>query len=311
MAAPILIYGPTASGKSSIALKLAQHLNGVIVNADALQVYSNWRVLSARPSDQDLLAVPHHLYGHVAPASLYSAGHWLTELENCLMSLSQTVLVVGGTGLYFSAATEGLANIPQTPDEIRKAGNLLRETEGAAGLCERLQQLDPAILIKIDKQNPMRLQRAWEVATATGRPLSDWQANTQPPLIPPRSAHTICLNAPVDWQRARIDTRFEQMVENGALLECQAALDAGWNPNLPSSRAIGAEALIAHLRGEIGLDDAITLAKTQTHQYAKRQRTWAKKRMKTWFCHESNDPNLFETILEQIENSAPKEPLNF
>jgi len=311
MAAPILIYGPTASGKSSVALRLAQHFSAAIVNADALQVYANWRILTARPNPQETDLVPHHLYGHVQPTASYSAGHWIKELHHLMHTLPQRAIVVGGTGLYFTAATQGLADVPETPDSIRIAGNALRERKGAAGFLEILKKQDPKILTKIDVQNPMRLQRAWEVVTATGRPLSEWHEHMQPPFIPPASAHLVCLNAPSDWQRARIDARFEDMVQKGALDECQHALDAGWNPDLPSSRAIGAKPLIAHLCGELGLDEAISLAKTQTHQYAKRQRTWAKNRMKTWHWHNSDDPNLFEALLEQIENSAPKEPLNF
>ncbi len=302
----ILIYGPTASGKSSLAIKLALKLNAAIVNADALQVYSNWQVLSARPDADELAQAPHHLYGHVSPDQSYSAGAWLRDVKATLHKLDQTAIILGGTGLYFTALTYGLAEIPETAPEIRDAGNQLRQDHGAEGFVAELQTLDPDILTRIDKQNPMRLQRAWEVAKSTGKPLSEWQADTSPPILPLSQTCHFCLNATPDWQRARIDARFGQMIQNGALQECQRALEAGWNPSLPSSQAIGAKELIAHLNGEISLDEATDAAKIATHQYAKRQRTWMKNRMKSWAWLNSDDPNLLDAALEQIEIFAAK-----
>lgn len=303
MRAPILIYGPTASGKSSLALELARQMDAVIVNSDALQVYSNWRVLSARPDEQDQANAPHYLYGHVAPDVSYSVGQWLKELRDLLDSLAKRAIIVGGTGLYLTALTEGLADIPATPADVRDAGNALRLTEGADGFVARLKLLDPEILERTDQQNPMRLQRAWEVVTATGKPLSAWQAETGPPLIAQKDAHLICLNAPADWQRARIDARFEEMVLGGAIEECAAALKAGWHKERPSSQAIGARQLISYLKGEMSLEDATDVAKTATHQFAKRQRTWAKNRMKSWDWFDADGPDAAAQILEHIENS--------
>lgn len=307
---PIVIYGPTASGKSGLALKLAARFDAAIVNADALQVYSNWQILSARPDERECALAPHYLYGHVAPDQPYSTGAWLREVGQLLSTLDQPIIVVGGTGLYLTALTQGLADIPETPTEVREAGNVIRESEGASGLVARLETLDPVILTRIDRNNPMRLQRAWEVATATGTPLSAWQAQAPEPLLPPAKAHLMCLSAPADWQCARIDQRFDAMIAQGALEECRAALAAGWEPNRPSSQAIGAAQLISHLQGEMSLDAAMNAAKTATHQYAKRQRTWMKNRMKSWVWLNSDDPNLFDHALEQIENSASKESVN-
>lgn len=303
---PILIYGPTASGKSALGLKLAEHFNSAIVNADALQVYANWQILSARPSNEEIKQAPHHLYGHVDPDHSYSVGDWLSDIKSTLSTIDQHVIIIGGTGLYLKALTQGLADIPKTPDAVRDAGNAMRTTYGASGFLKELESLDPDILTRIDKNNPMRLQRAWEVVKATGKALSAWQADTAPPIVPPETAHLICLTAPADWQRNRIDQRFDVMVEMGALAECEAELKRGWNPDLPASQAIGAAQLIAHIRGEISLDAAITLAKTATHQFAKRQRTWSKNQMKSWACQNSDNPNLFAKIIEQIENSASK-----
>jgi len=307
---PILIYGPTASGKSSLGLKLAARYNSAILNADALQVYSNWQILSARPSPEETAQAPHHLYGHIDPHEAYSVGTWLREIADTLAKLTQPAIIIGGTGLYLKALTQGLADIPETPAEIREAGNAIRLSQGAEGFLTQLQTLDPAILTRIDQNNPMRLQRAWEVATATGTPLSEWQANTAPPIIAPQDAHLICLNAPADWQRTRIDQRFDEMVELGALTECRKEIERGWNPDLPASQAIGAAQLIAHIQGEISLDAAISQSKTATHQFAKRQRTWGKNQMKSWIWKNADDPNLCANLIEQIESSAPKESGN-
>ncbi|MEH6749846.1 MAG: isopentenyl transferase family protein, partial [Paracoccaceae bacterium] len=177
---PVLIAGPTASGKSALALRIAEAQGGVIVNADAIQVFANWRVLTARPSAQDEARVPHLLYGHVAGDAPYSVGHWLREVAPVLRSGPRPI-IVGGTGLYFTALTEGLAEIPTLPDHVRpEATARLR----AGGIGALLADLDEATLARIDRQNPMRVQRAWEVWHGTGRGLAEWQDATPPPLLP-------------------------------------------------------------------------------------------------------------------------------
>lgn len=273
--APVLIAGPTASGKSALAMDLAARDGRTVVNADALQVYANWRILTARPTVEEEAALPHALYGHIPRDAPYSVGHWLRELAPLL---SRPVVIVGGTGLYLSALTEGLADIPATPPDIRAEADRILAQHGIAAL---LRDLDPATAARIDRQNPARVQRAWEVLRATGRGLALWQADTHAPLIPLDRAEPLVLRPDVPWLNARIDRRFDAMIAAGALDEARAELPH-WDATRPSSRAIGAPELIAHLRGETTLPDAIAAAKTASHQYAKRQRTWFRSRMAGW-----------------------------
>ena len=273
--APILIAGPTASGKSALAMELATRDGRVIVNADALQVYDCWRVLTARPSVQDEAALPHALYGHIARDTAYSVGHWLRDVAPYL---SQPAVIVGGTGLYFSALTEGLADIPPTSPAIRAEADQRLASEGPSAL---LAELDPATLSRIDHLNPARIQRAWEVQRTTGRGLATWQDQTPAPLLPLQSSQALVLRPDVDWLNTRIDHRFDQMIAAGALEEARAELPH-WQPTRPSARAIGAPELIAHLHGDMPLPDAIAAAKIASRQYAKRQRTWFRSRMGDW-----------------------------
>lgn len=274
---PVLIAGPTASGKSALALEIAVRHGGVIVNADALQVFANWRVLTARPGPDAEAAAPHLLYGHVAGDAAYSVGHWLRDLAPILAGAARPI-IVGGTGLYFSALTEGLAEIPPTPPEIRQEAEARIAAEGSAAL---LADLDRATRARIDTRNPVRVQRAWEVQRATGRGMAAWQDDTPPPLLQPEAAETILIHAGRDWLSDRIERRFDSMLANGALEEARRNLE-GWNPALPSARAIGAAELVAHLRGELSLEKARSAAKIATRQYAKRQRTWFRARMRGW-----------------------------
>ena len=274
---PVLIAGPTASGKSALALAVAEARGGVIVNADALQVYSSWRILSARPSVDEEAAWPHRLYGHVAPEQDYSVGHWLREVAP-LLEDGPRPIIVGGTGLYFSALTEGLAEIPVPPPEVRAEADRLRAAAGVAALCEAL---DAATRARIDTGNPRRVQRAWEVQAATGRGLAAWQDATPPPLVPLGACTPILVDAPKHWLDPRLARRFDAMLDAGALDEVRANLD-GWDAARPASQAIGAAELVAHLRGELTLDAAREAAIIATRQYAKRQRTWFRARMRGW-----------------------------
>lgn len=271
---PVLIAGPTASGKSALAMELAARDGRVIVNADALQVYGCWRILTARPSLADEAALPHALYGHVGRAETYSVGHWLRDMSGLL---DRPVVIVGGTGLYFSALTEGLADIPPIPPGIRARGDALR----LADLPSMVAALDPETAARTDLRNPARVQRAWEVQTATGRGLAAWQADTGAPLLPLAQAEALVLRPTVPWLDARIARRFDAMMDEGALDEARAALP-GWDPALPSSRAIGAPELIAYLQGELPLEAAVAAAQLASRRYAKRQRTWFRSRMADW-----------------------------
>ena len=274
---PVLIAGPTASGKSALALEIAEAQGGVILNADAIQVYDNWRILTARPSPEDESRAPHALYGHVPRDADYSVGHWLREVAPFLEGGPRPI-ITGGTGLYFTALTQGLAEIPPTPPAIRAEADARVAEDGFESL---LAELDPETAARIDRQNPMRVQRAWEVLRATGRPLAAWQDDTPPPLLPEADCTAILFDVERDWLNARIARRFEQMLALGALDEARANL-ADWDPTRLSSKAIGAPELIAHLRGEMSLAEATDRATIATRQFAKRQRTWFRSKMHRW-----------------------------
>lgn len=273
----VLIAGPTASGKSALALEIAETGGGVIVNADALQVFDAWPILSAQPPQEDRARAPHMLYGHLPHNASYSVGDWLREVAP-LIEGPERVIIVGGTGLYFTALTEGLAEIPATPPEVRKDADAFLATRG---LTEMVTDLDDLTRNKIDIQNPARVQRAWEVLQSTGRGLAEWQADTPTPLLAPNQAEALLIDAPKDWLNPRIEQRFDHMLATGALEEAERELSR-WNPAHQSSKAIGAAELIKHLKGEIPLKAAREAAVIATRQYAKRQRTWFKARMKGW-----------------------------
>jgi len=270
---PVLIAGPTASGKSALAAGIVRTGGGVIVNADALQVFDGWRILTARPTAEEEAALPHRLYGHVPFDAAYSAGQWLREVAP-LLAGGERPVIVGGTGLNFLALTEGLADIPPTPPEFRAEGDALP-------LPVLVAALDARTAAGIDLQNRARVQRAWEVLRATGRGLADWQAETPPPLLPLAQATALVLRPEVGWLDDRIARRFDAMLEAGALDEARA-MEPLWNPAHLSSRAIGAAELIAHLRGEISLAEARDRAVLASRRYAKRQRTWLRGRMAEW-----------------------------
>ncbi len=274
---PILLVGPTASGKSKIAMSLAIKLGRHIVNADSLQVYSNWRILTARPTIKDEEIIPHHLYGHKAPDEEYSVGHWLRDLSN-ILTTNKKVIIVGGTGLYFSALTGGLANIPKISDETKI---ISKKRFLKYGIQDLLKDLDKETLESIDINNQMRVIRAWEVLKETGKSLNKWQSKTGSPILPLTKCQPLVINPDKNDLDKKIKMRFEEMVKMGALDEARRNLDM-WNQDIIASKAIGASELISYLKNEISLDEAITNASIATRQYAKRQRTWIKARMKQW-----------------------------
>ena len=272
---PVLIAGPTASGKSGLAAQIAARDGRVVVNADALQVYANWRVLTARPSLAEEAALPHALYGHVGRDEVWSVGHWLRQVVGLL---DRPVVIVGGTGLYFSALTEGFAPVPEVPPEVRAVADARRLGGDLAGLRA---ELDGATAARTDLANPRRVQRAWEVLQATGRGLAWWQGQTTAAALPLAGAEALVLRPDVAWLDGRIKARFSAMLDCGALDEVRAEMPF-WDPVRPSSRAIGAAELVAHLRGETDLATAREAATLATRRYAKRQRTWFRSRMKDW-----------------------------
>lgn len=276
-ARPVLIAGPTASGKSALALDIAQEQGRAVVNADALQVFAGWPVLTAQPDAADRARAPHHLYGHVPVDGSYSVGAWLADVAP-LLAWRPAPVIVGGTGLYLSALTEGLAAIPPTDPDIRAEADARMARDGRAAL---LDDLDPVTRARIDPLNPARVQRAWEVQRQTGRGIAHWQDDTGPPLVPPATAHLIQIAAPPAALTPRIAARFDAMLDRGALDEARA-MAPRWNPALQSARAIGAAELVAVIRGETTLEAATEAAIIATRQYAKRQRTWFRRRMAAW-----------------------------
>lgn len=281
--APLLVAGPTGAGKSAYALARAEAEGGVVVNADASQVYDGWRILTARPSAAEAARAPHRLFGLVDPARRWSVGDWLRDLapvlEECRRAGRRPILV-GGTGLYFTAATEGLARIPQPDGFIRSALAARLAAEGLPALAAELSARDPETAAAADLRNPARVLRALEVLAATGRGLADWRRETPPPLI--AGAERVLLLPDRAALYARLDARFDAMLAEGALEEAREMLARGLDPMLPAMKAVGAPELLAHLRGDISLEEAAARAKQATRNYAKRQYTWFRNRMAGW-----------------------------
>lgn len=295
-ARPVLIAGPTASGKSDLALAIAVAQGREVVNADALQVFESWRVLSARPDRAALALATHRLYGHVPFDADYSAGHWLREIAGLAMTPPAPV-IVGGTGLYFTALTEGLAEMPATDPALRREADRRR---ARGGLDAMIAQLDAPTRQGIDLKNPMRVQRAWEVLMQTGRGLAEWQATTGPPLLALEDTHAFVIDAQKDWLDRRIAARFDAMMAGGAREEVRAVLPR-WDPGLPAAKAIGARELVAMLRGEISESEAVERATTASRRYAKRQRTWFRARMRLW--HRLDGAEIATGMPQQLRRS--------
>lgn len=270
---PVLIAGPTASGKSALAIEISERQGGVIVNADASQVFDCWRAITARPSKEEETRVAHALYGHQPFDAQYSAGHWLRDVTP-LLNAPIRPIIVGGTGLYFLTLTQGMADIPATPAEIRAEGDSLT-------LDQLRGQLDDATRARIDMLNRARVQRAWEVLRATGRPLADWQDDTPPAILPIETCTALVMENDKNWLEARIRTRFSKMLDDGALDEIQAMRER-YDPALASCKAIGVPELMRYTDGNITLEEASEQVAIATRQYAKRQRTWFRKRMANW-----------------------------
>lgn len=274
---PILIAGQTASGKSQLALKIAEKTNRVIVNADAIQVYKNWRILTARPSIADEARANHMLYGHIAAQLEYSVGHWLKDVQK-ILNVYANPIIVGGTGLYFFSLTNGLIDIPDIPAQIRLEAKKRIQSDGFESLIE---EIDPKTLKKIDKNNPMRVQRAWEVMKATGRGLVSWHNKTPKPILELKNCETILVDGNASFINNRINSRFDKMLENGLLEEASKNFST-WDEKDPSSKAIGAKELMAFLNEDISMEQLKEKVVVATKQYAKRQRTWFRSKMKSW-----------------------------
>jgi tRNA dimethylallyltransferase len=273
----ILIAGPTASGKSALALALAEKLGGVIVNADSMQVYRDLRIITARPSAADERRAPHRLYGHVDAGENFSVGRWCEEAAAALAVTQRTAraaVIVGGTGLYFNALTRGLAAVPPIPPEIRDEVRARLASDGVAALHTELKWRDPAAAARLMPGDRARITRALEVVLATGRSLLDWHEVNKPAGLDATRAAKVFLTPERDELLRRIGERFDAMMAAGALEEVRALAARNLDPDLPAMKAHGVPWLIRHLNGEIALDRAVEEAKRDTRQYTKRQATW-------------------------------------
>jgi tRNA dimethylallyltransferase len=280
----VLIAGPTASGKSALALALAERHGGIVVNADSMQVYRDLRIITARPTPADEARAPHRLYGHVDAAATYSVGHWITDVARVLAAAAesgQLPIVVGGTGLYFKALTRGLAAVPPIPAPVRAAVRQRLAAEGPAALHAELARRDPAAAA-LKPGDGVRIVRALEVIEATGRPLSDWHRDGMAALIDPARAVAVFLAPERDELKQRIGGRFDAMMAAGALDEVRALDARGLDPLQPVLKAHGVPWLRRALAGEIPLADAVEAAKRDTWRYTKRQFTWFRHQLPGW-----------------------------
>ncbi len=276
---PILITGPTASGKSALAMALARELGGVIINADSMQVYSELRILTARPSAADEAAAPHRLYGHVPARDAYSAGRYVTDVQRALAEARSAGLrpvITGGTGLYIKALLKGLSPIPTVDEAIRAHWRAEAERLGAAALHGILEVRDAEMARRLNPSDTQRIVRALEVLESSGRSLLHWQALPGEPVIAEADTKCIVVMPGRDELHRRADQRFEAMMEAGAMEEVRALISQDLAEDLPAMRALGVAPLAAAARGEVALEVAIAQAKAQTRQYIKRQATWLK-----------------------------------
>ena len=273
----ILIAGPTASGKSALAIRLAQTLDGVVVNADSMQVYRDLRIITARPSLEEERQVPHRLFGHVDAAENYSVARWLADVGREITMIEaegRLPILVGGTGLYFRALTEGLSDIPAVPEAVRAELRAWAEGRTAEEIHARLEAVDPSTAARLRPSDPQRNLRALEVFMATGKPLSAFHDSRSGAVLDVASCVAVFLEPDRDALRQRIDTRFETMMDSGAMEEVEALMLRGLDPALPAMRAHGVPGLIRALRGEISVAEAVAIGKADTRRYAKRQHTW-------------------------------------
>ncbi len=300
--APILIAGPTASGKSALALDLARALGGAIINCDSMQIYQGLRILTARPSEAEERQAPHLLYGVLPPSERCSAGRYgelaAEAIETCAAK-GWRAIFVGGTGLYFKALTEGLSAIPPVPAKIRADANERLAEAGLAGLYADLMARDPETAKGLRASDAQRVQRAWEVREASGRGLADWQREPKRPLIF-GPWHGLVLAPERDWLYARCDARFAQMAATGGLDEVAALMAKNLDPSLPAMKALGVRELAAVVRGTLHKADAMAQAQMLTRRYAKRQLTWMRNQMADWARLDPEAGELTSAALDLI-----------
>ena len=285
MPVPILIAGPTASGKSALALEMAERHGGAIINADSMQVYRELRILTARPTPDEEARVPHRLFGHVSARDAYSVGRWLDDVADALAwcaGAGRRPVIVGGTGLYFKALLEGLAPIPPAEPEVRAHWRREAGLRTAPELHGVLEGRDPEMAARLDPGDTQRIVRALEVIDSTGISLAEWQRRPGTPLIREAEAERYVIRRPREEVRRRVDARFDAMMGEGALDEARAVAGLDLDPELPAARAHGLRPLIAHLKAQMDLQAAVEAGKLETRQYVKRQEIWLRRNMIAW-----------------------------
>jgi len=301
----ILIAGPTASGKSALALALAERLSGVVINADSMQVYRELRLLTARPTVEYEARAPHALYGFVSGAEAYSAGRYAADAARAIeeaRSAGRRPIIVGGTGLYFTALLEGLSPVPQVPPEVRAYWRAQAAVRPAPELHALLARRDPEMAARLMPTDRQRVVRALEVLESTGRSLAAWQRVPGTPVLDESRTIRLLVMQDRAAQGAAIEARFDAMMVAGALDEVRALLALRLSDELPVMRALGVAPLAAHLRGAMPLEDAATAAKAETRQYAKRQATWMRRNMIAWRSLQSEEmQSIHATDLSFIE----------
>ena len=306
----LLIAGPTASGKSALATAAARRLDAEIVNADSMQIYAGLPVITAQPGEAERGGVAHHLFGEIDPAERFTTGRWaeaaLRRIDE-IHARGRRVVLVGGTGLYFKALTEGLAPAPDIPEDARARARALGQARGVDALAAEARRLDPDAAARIDANDRQRLLRVVELGYAGAR-LSALQAETAP-LIAPDSWTGVVIEPEREALYARIDQRFASMVEAGALEEAAAIAARRLDPELPAMKAVGLPPLLAHLNGEITLDEALETGARDTRRYAKRQYTWFRNQTPDWFRVASLDPDAQREELEPVLSRIRPDPL--
>ncbi|MGD9867748.1 MAG: tRNA (adenosine(37)-N6)-dimethylallyltransferase MiaA [Hyphomicrobiales bacterium] len=301
----ILIAGPTASGKSAVAAAVARAVNGVVINADSMQVYRELPILTAQPGADERGEVPHALYGFLPSREPYSVGRWLDDVAAELRGAEaggQVPVFAGGTGLYFKALLEGLSPVPEIPGDIRRRWRAAAQAARPGELHSELARRDPEMASRLRPSDPQRIVRALEVIEATGRSLAEWQALPGTPLIPEDRAVRIVISPPREVLHDRINRRFDAMMAGGALEEVEALAAQRLDPELPAMRALGVPPLMAGVQGKISMEAAADRVRAETRQYAKRQATWAKRNMISWkWFTEKDSERLKADILSFID----------
>lgn len=288
----LLIAGPTAAGKTDLAIAAAERLDGEIVNADSMQIYEGLHLITARPSAEETARVPHHLFGVADPAQRWSVGRWAEAALAAIAEIcarGHVPILVGGTGLYFNALTVGLAPVPEIGEAARIRAAALLEAGGPEALAQEARRVDPVSAARVEPADRQRLLRIVEVGYETGQALSHFHAGTAP-LLPEGSWRGVVIEPDRETLYARIDARFDRMMADGALEEVRAFMARGLDPDLPAMKALGVPPLMAYLRGEMSLEEAVETARRDSRRYAKRQLTWFRNQTASWPRIVSLDP---------------------